>query len=108
MRMLGQSKHGEFHMQFQDETLSCRGCSKPFIFSIGEQEFYANKALANKPTRCYDCRLARKLSREGKSTDYSSQHPCHECGIVTRLPFKPIGSKPVFCQGCLQKQKKSK
>ena len=33
---------------YQDETLICEDCGKEFIFTSGEQEFYAEKGLTNK------------------------------------------------------------
>ena len=42
-------------MAFVDETLTCKDCGKEFIFSAGEQEFYAEKGFENKPVRCRDC-----------------------------------------------------
>ena len=35
-------------MAFVDETLVCKDCGKEFIFSAGEQEFYAEKGFENK------------------------------------------------------------
>lgn len=32
-------------MDFQDKTLVCKDCGKEFVFSAGEQAFYAEKAL---------------------------------------------------------------
>ena len=34
---------------YQDETLICEDCGKEFTFTAGEQEFYAEKGLTNKP-----------------------------------------------------------
>ncbi len=31
-------------MDFQDKTLVCKDCGKEFVFSAGEQAFYAEKA----------------------------------------------------------------
>jgi hypothetical protein len=33
------------------------------VFSAGEQEFYAEKALENEPTRCKECRKEKKAAR---------------------------------------------
>ena len=30
---------------------------------------------------------------------------CAECGIETEVPFKPDGTRPVYCQDCFQKRK---
>ena len=37
---------------YQDKTLICRDCGQEFIFSAGEQEFFASKGLQNEPGRC--------------------------------------------------------
>jgi len=47
-------------MDFQDKVLVCRDCGKEFLFSAGEQAFYAEKGFQNEPTRCRNCRAARK------------------------------------------------
>lgn len=43
-----------------DKTLVCKDCSKEFVFTEGEQEFYQEKGLTNEPQRCPDCRKAKK------------------------------------------------
>lgn len=30
---------------------------------------------------------------------------CAECGIETQVPFKPDGSRPVYCRDCFQKHR---
>jgi CxxC-x17-CxxC domain-containing protein len=52
-------------MSYADKTLTCRDCGNQFVFTAGEQEFYAQKGFANEPTRCPDCRRARKSSGGG-------------------------------------------
>ena len=49
-------------MAFTDKQITCRDCGRPFTFTAGEQEFYANKGLMNEPTRCSSCRSARRAS----------------------------------------------
>jgi hypothetical protein len=51
---------------FQDKQLTCMACQRTFVFSAGEQEFYAAKKLENEPKRCPACRMAHRLQREGK------------------------------------------
>ncbi len=48
---------------FQDKTLVCKDCNQEWVFSAGEQEFYAEKEFENEPTRCKSCRKARKIAR---------------------------------------------
>lgn len=50
-------------MSFADKSLTCRDCGTAFTFTSGEQEFYAQKGFDNEPTRCQNCRQARKQSR---------------------------------------------
>ena len=48
---------------FQDRTLTCRDCGKEFVFSASEQQFFAEKEFTNDPSRCPECRAARKQNR---------------------------------------------
>ena len=41
---------------YEDEKLVCEDCGMEFMFTVGEQEFYAEKGLVNKPKRCPECR----------------------------------------------------
>lgn len=100
---------------YTDETLNCTDCSAPFTFTVGEQEFFAQKGFTNKPNRCPDCRAARKAQRGGGGGgggSYSSgggggrpqremfQATCSSCGKVAEVPFQPRGDKPVYCRDC--------
>jgi CxxC-x17-CxxC domain-containing protein len=51
-------------MEYQDRQITCIDCSQPFVFSAGEQEFYARKGFREEPKRCKPCREARKQRRE--------------------------------------------
>ncbi len=53
----------EENNQYQDITLSCKDCGAEFVFSAGEQAFYAEKGFTNQPVRCPSCRKARKQQR---------------------------------------------
>src|SRR2546428_8785812 len=48
------------NMAFTDQTLYCRDCNQEFVFTAGEQEFFASRGLTNSPSRCPSCRAARK------------------------------------------------
>ena len=39
-------------MSYADKTIACRDCGTDFVFTAGEQEFYAQKGFTNEPTRC--------------------------------------------------------
>lgn len=85
---------------YQDETLKCEDCGKDFIFTEGEQEFYAEKGLVNKPKRCNDCRQMRRQKNKKKLYDAT----CSECGVETKVPFKPIDGKEIYCKECYSKR----
>src|SRR6516162_5349920 len=59
------SKNRERNMALSDQTLYCRDCNQEFVFTVGEQEFYASHNLTNQPTRCPSCRAARKAQSGG-------------------------------------------
>lgn len=46
----------------EDKTLVCKDCNATFTFTVGEQQFYAEKGFTNEPQRCPDCRKARKAN----------------------------------------------
>ena len=89
---------------FQDKTLVCKDCGKEFIFTVGEQEFYAEKGFQNEPVSCKDCRSSRKTTR---STDREMfDAVCAECGAPTKIPFQPRNDRPVYCSNCFQNHKR--
>lgn len=49
--------------EYQDKTLVCKDCGTEFVFTAGEQQFYAEKGFTNEPQRCPECRKARKAQR---------------------------------------------
>ena len=48
---------------YEDITITCKDCGKEFVFTAGEQAFYAEKGFTNEPQRCPECRKARKQNR---------------------------------------------
>lgn len=92
-------------MQEQDQTLVCRDCAKEFLFTSGEQEFFALRGLTNLPKRCPNCRILSRLERSGKDPATSTELNCSQCDALTRVPFKPTQDKPVYCSVCLHQNK---
>ena len=45
-----------------DKSLVCTDCGKEFVFTAGEQDFYAQKGFTNPPSRCPDCPRPARLS----------------------------------------------
>lgn len=103
-------------MAFTDRELTCRDCGGPFVFTAGEQEFYASKGLQHDPVRCPSCRNQRKMQRPedrddfqrfGVYVSYGGRTPrqlhvasCHQCARMTEVPFVPRGDRPVYCSEC--------
>ena len=57
---------------FEDKTLICKDCGKEFVFTAGEQEFYAEKGFQNEPLRCKDCRN-RQFAKTAKCIQLFAQ-----------------------------------
>ena len=117
-------------MSCTDKPMTCRDCGQAFVFTSGEQEFFASKGFTNEPSRCPECRAARKAERGGGSAGYSSggygsgggyssgggdgrqdremhEGTCSSCGNVARVPFVPRGDKPIYCSDCFQPKQSS-
>ena len=108
---------------YTDKTITCRDCGEPFVFTAGEQEFYAQKGFTNQPSRCPDCRRAAKSARSGDSGGYGgggyssrgdrgerTMYPavCSSCGKDTMVPFEPTAGKPVYCSDCFRSQRQTR
>lgn len=90
-------------MAFEDKTLVCKDCGNEFIFSAGEQEFYAEKGFENEPVRCRECRDSRRHNREGGAPRQQREMfevTCAQCGVTTKVPFQPRNDRPVYCRDC--------
>ncbi len=95
-------------MSLTDKTLKCRDCGQEFIFTAGEQSFYQEKGFQNEPSRCRDCRDARKRERESGGSGQGRQLykvVCAQCGMETEVPFQPRGDRPVYCRECFQNRR---
>jgi CxxC-x17-CxxC domain-containing protein len=111
---------------YTDEQLTCTDCGATFVFTAGEQQFFATKGFQNKPNRCPDCRTARKNARQGGSSSGGYGNgggarggdggfgggaremfsvTCSSCGQQAEVPFQPRGDKPVYCRDCFQSQR---
>ena len=47
-------------MNYTDENITCKDCGATFVFTAGEQAFYAEKGFTQKPVRCKSCLEALK------------------------------------------------
>lgn len=110
------------YSSYTDKVLTCADCSQEFSFTGTEQQFYADRQFSE-PRRCPSCRAIRKAARgdsggnggysAGGGGGYSSggggydrapremfSATCSSCGKEAQVPFRPSGSKPVYCSDC--------
>ena len=88
---------------FEDKTLVCQECGKEFVWTAGEQEFYAAKGFTNEPKRCPECRKARRANQKPQREMYDAV--CAACGAPCKVPFQPTEGRPVYCSECFAKMK---
>ena len=88
---------------YEDKTLVCKECGKEFVFTAGEQEFYAERGFQNEPQRCKACRDARKNAARGPREFFTAT--CAACGgeaedrpsgLLQRLLRKDEGAGLIF------------
>lgn len=94
-------------MEYQDKSLVCVDCGQDFIFTAGEQVFFAEKNFKNEPKRCKDCK-AKRNSRFGYGRErVETRVTCASCGSETTVPFIPTQGRPVYCRDCFQSDKRA-
>ncbi len=96
-------------MDFHDRTLQCIDCGADFVWTAGEQAFYADKHFTNEPKRCKACKAkrgTRQAASQGQPRDrVEIRATCSACGKETTVPFKPSQGRPVYCRDCFQQRK---
>ncbi|HPF53734.1 MAG TPA: zinc-ribbon domain containing protein [Eubacteriales bacterium] len=90
---------------FEDKVLVCKDCGKQFVFSAGEQDFYAQQNFQNEPLRCPECRRLRKKPRTPEREMFDAV--CAGCGAPTKVPFQPRNDKPIYCEDCYRKRRQN-
>ena len=102
--------------EFTDKVLRCIDCGEEFIFSAGEQLFFADKGLKNDPKRCKPCKTRKNERIAANMRGYAQTAPrervevvvsCALCGIETTVPFKPTQGRPVYCRDCFLRMRAS-
>ncbi len=93
-------------MEYRDKSLKCVECGGDFVFTSGEQEFYADRGFKNEPKRCKNCKGKRGSSSGGSGSHRSeTTTKCSQCGKETTVPFKPTQGRPVYCRECFQQRR---
>ncbi len=85
--------------EFKDKTLRCLQCNKEFIWTAGEQRFYAEKGLKNEPKTCPTC-------RKGRNKEETIEVTCQVCGAKGHIQTsgdekEDLVNRSVICQKCL-------
>lgn len=88
---------------YEDKTLVCKECGSEFVFTAGEQEFYAERGFENEPKRCRACRDAKRASKRPEREMFTAV--CDSCGGEARVPFQPREGRPVYCSECYAKMR---
>ena len=72
---------------YEDKTLVCKDCGKEFVWTAGEQEFYASRGFENQPQRCKACRDARKNATRGERQMFDAALPAarRPSGLLQRV-----------------------
>ena len=98
-------------MEYRDKSLRCADCGQSFVFTAGEQRFYATKNFQHEPRRCKACKT-RRDGRGPSSARAVAPTPrqetttaCAQCGRETTVPFKPVQDRPVYCRDCFKARK---
>jgi len=100
-------------MSFQDKNLTCRDCGKEFVWTSGEQEFFAQKGFDKPPIRCINCRKKKKEKQQNpqapaEPTGEIFTITCSECSKKTEVDFKPRDMAGILCSECFEKKISSK
>jgi len=88
--------------QFNDKEIQCKECGTAFMWTGGEQEFFASKGLVNMPSRCPICRKKAEVKHD-YATNFDIE--CKKCHKKSKSPFNPDDPENVLCQECFDKQK---
>ncbi len=97
-------------MEYHDKVLKCSECGAEFVFTAGEQMFFADKGFKNEPKRCKACKTNRAQGNSDSGPGNNVQRVetktvCSQCGKETTVPFKPTQGRPVYCRECFQQRR---
>ena len=92
-------------MEYRDKNLVCVECHQSFVWTAGEQLFYADKNFKNEPKRCKSCKTKRQGSSGSGFAKTETMTMCSQCGRETTVPFKPTQGRPVYCRECFLTRK---
>ena len=90
-------------MEFQDRILSCVDCGAEFVWTAGEQQFFADKNFKNEPKRCKACKGKRASRPAGAVCPRAgrNRHPVFGLRKGDNGPFQADAGTPGLLQGML-------
>jgi CxxC-x17-CxxC domain-containing protein len=101
--------------------LICRDCKQSFTFSDQERVDFASHGLTHAPSRCQDCRAARKSRQEQtggflpaprfrdrrERVGTSTTTTCGACGNSTVVPFVLRNNQVAYCSPCFERRREA-
>ena len=102
---------GPSPMAFTDKSLQCVDCGAGFVWTAGEQAFYADKHFTHEPRRCRACKAKRAAARPAEPPSaprdrHEAEATCTACGRATTVPFRPSPGRPIYCRECFQQRRR--
>jgi CxxC-x17-CxxC domain-containing protein len=96
-----------------DAVLTCRDCGDSFTFSDDERRSFAARGHLHTPSRCSECRSARKTRQVESGTravapgfrelrQTRTAIVCSSCGESAVVPFAARAGRSVYCSACFQ------
>lgn len=113
---------------FRPMQVICTTCGLPFMWSVSEQRYAANRGYTNPPKKCRVCRRLRAEELEsirnsnvngGTTRTVIKNFPamlavnanlviCNECGGPSIVPAVPSFGTLFLCEGCRAKAEATK
>jgi CxxC-x17-CxxC domain-containing protein len=103
-------------MPANEAVLVCRDCGGSFTFAEEESRSFAAQGHLHPPSRCSDCRAARKTRQAENRTppiaprfrelqQTRSTINCSSCGELAVVPFVARAGRSVYCTACYQRRR---
>jgi CxxC-x17-CxxC domain-containing protein len=108
-------------MAIGDVVLTCRDCDGPFNFTADERGRMAEAGRSHPPSRCPNCRAARKARQEQTGgvraapgfrerrvqPTTTSTTTCAACGKPAVVPFVLRTDRVAYCSPCFEQRRES-
>lgn len=86
---------------YRDKKLVCKDCRKPFVLTVAEQKYYAERGFQNISQRCSKCRNAYKPPYRARFKNNIAR--CSQCGKYFVVPPGQIKRRLIYCNKCIKK-----